>query len=220
MKKILLVILAVVVLIVVALVLGRNMLAKTIVINGVKQACGLKVDIAKVDIGLPNVAVMGLKIYSPSGFGDEVLADIPEVSFDFDLQEFFKNKIHFKKLTLNVREMNVILNEQAKLNVNSLGLLLPKQTGGTPPEVKIDTLVVKIGKVSYKGSLPGAGRTAGEFNLNLDEIFHDVTDPSKVAGQVMQRVLSKVGAGSFSTFATEGGIKGVVEGLKGLFGSK
>jgi hypothetical protein len=220
MKKILWVILAVVALIVMALVFGRNILAKTIVINGVKQACGLKVDIVRVDISLPKVAVIGLKIYNPEGFNADILADIPEVSFDLELQEFFKNKIHFKKLTLNVREMNVILNEQGKLNVNSLGLLLPPKTGGTPPEVKIDMLSVKIGKVGYRGSFPGAGITSGEFNLNVDETFRDVTDPSKVTGQIMQKVISKVGVGSFSTFAAEGGIKGVVEGLKGLFGSK
>jgi len=224
MKKFVWVIVAVTVLIVMALVFGRNILARTIVVSGVKQACGLKIDIAKVDIALPKVSILGLKIYNPAGFNGEILADIPEVSLDLDLPGVFQNKIHLGKLKLHVREMNVQLNEQGKLNVNSLALLLPKQGGGKPPEVKIDELSVKIEKVSYKGYFPGAGVKAMEFNPKVDETFRDVTDPSKVAGQIVQKIISKIGVGSFSTFAAEGDVKKVMDdaakGLKGLFGSK
>ena len=115
---------------------------------------------------------------------------------------------------------NVVLNEQGKLNVNSLALLLPPKGTGTPPEVKIDELMVKVAKVSYKGYIPVAGVQAREFNPGINETFRHVTDPSKVAVQIVQKIVAKVGVGSFVTFATQGGIKGVVEGLKGLFSVK
>ena len=235
MKRFLLVILAVGILIVTAMVFGRNILARTIVVSGIKQVCGLKIDIAKVDIGLPRVAIVGLKIYNPSGFKDKILADIPEISFDFDLPGFFKNKIHFRKLKVDVREVHVILNEQGKLNVNSLALLLPKQGGGKPPDVKIDELSVKIGKVSYKGYLSGAGVKAREFDPNIDETLHDVTDPSKVAGEILQKIISRIGIESFADFAVERGVKktigdldpaatktldDAVKGFKGLLNAK
>ena len=85
----------------------------------------------------------------PAGFTDKVMAQIPEIALDIDLPGIFKNKIYFKKLTLDVGEVNVVLNEQGKLNVNSLALLLPPKGTGTPPEVKIDELVVKVTKVGY-----------------------------------------------------------------------
>ena len=220
MKNALWVVLAVVVFLLVALLFGRDFLAKTIVVNGVKQACGLKINIAKVDISLPRVAIYGLKIYNPEGFDGGILADIPELSLDLDMAGFFKNKIHLGKLKLDVKEMNVILNEQGKLNVNSLALLLPPKGSGTPPEVKIDELSVKIEKVSYKGDLPGPGVKTMDFNPNVNETFHDVTDPAKVAGQIVQRIISKIGVESFSNIAVKGGVQGVVEGLKGLFGGK
>lgn len=234
MKKLLIGILAVVLLAVIALVWGRNILARAIIVRGVEQVCGLKTEIAKVDISLPRVAILGLKIYSPEGFNDKILADIPEVSMDFDLPAFFKNKVYFGKLKLDVRELYVILNEQGKLNVNSLALL-PKPGGGKPPDVKIDELAVKIGKVRYKGTFPLAGVQEMEFNPNVDETFHDVTDPSKVAGQILQRILSRIGVGNFSTFDVKGGlekaaeglgaeakktVENAAEGLKGLFNDK
>lgn len=213
MKKILLGIFVVVILIVIGLVFGRNILARTIAVNGIKQACGLKIDIAKVEISLPRVAILGLKIYNPAGFNDKVLADIPEVSFDFDLPGFFKNKIHLRKFKLDVHEMNVVLNEQGKLNVNSLALLIPKKGGGTPPEVKIDELAVKIGKVSYKGYFPVAGVNTMEFNPGVNETFRDVTDPAKVATQIVQRIISKIGIGGFADFAIKGGVDKVSKEL-------
>ena len=220
MKKFLLVIAVVLVVVILALVFGRNIIARTVVINGIKQVCGLKVDITKVDISLPKVSVQGLRVYNPSGFSGEILADIPEVALDIDLAGVFKNKIHLKELKLDVREMNVVLNDQGDMNVNSLAILLPKEGGGTPPEVRIDMLSVKIGKVMYKSSLPGAGTNVGEFNLNIDETFHDVTDPSKVAIQVLKKVAGRIGFGSLSGLITDGDIKSTVEGLKGLFNVK
>lgn len=127
MKKFLLGFLAVAFVLALALFLGRNILVRTIMVKGAEKVCGLKIDVAKVDISLPRVAILGLKVYNPAGFADPVLADIPEVSMSFDLPAFFKNKIYLGNLTLDVRELHVILNEQGKLNVNSLALLLPRR---------------------------------------------------------------------------------------------
>jgi hypothetical protein len=220
MKNILIGVLVVVVLAVFALFFGRNIVARMVVVKGIKQAAGLDINIASVDINLPSVSVKGLTIYNPAGFTDKVMAKIPEITLDIDLPGIFKNKIHVKRLTLDVGEVNVVLNEQGKLNVNSLALLLPPKGTGTPPDVKIDELMLKVTKVSYKGYIAVAGVQAREFNPDINETFHNVTDPSKVAVQIVQRIVAKVGVGSFANFATQGGIKGVVDGLKGLFKDK
>lgn len=235
MKKFLLGFLAVVVVLVLALVLGRNILVRTIMVKGAEKVCGLKIDVAKVDISLPRVSILGLKVYNPAGFADPVLADIPEVSMSFDLPAFFKNKIYLGNLTLDVRELNVILNAQGKLNVNSLALLMPPSGGGTPPEVRIDELSVKIGKVTYKGNIPVAGVMAGEFNAGIDDTFRDVTDPAKVAGEIMKRILSRIGVGKYASFSVDSlkeravqelgtaakkSLEDASQTLKGLFSTK
>lgn len=211
MKKIIVAFLLVFIFGLTVIILNRNILARFIIVKGIKKTCGLGVNIEKLNIGLPNVSISGLKIYNPPGFKERLLADIPEVYMDFDLPAFFKNKVHLGKLKLEIKELAIILNEQGKLNVNSLALLVPKPGKGKPPEVKIDELAVKIGKVSYKGYFPVAGAKSKDFDPNIDETFHNVTNPSKVSAEILQRILSRIGIENFSNFEVTEAAKKTVE---------
>ncbi|RJP29165.1 MAG: hypothetical protein C4533_05040 [Candidatus Omnitrophota bacterium] len=202
MKKLIIIIAAIVLIIVIGLVIGRNILARIAIIKGVKSATGMAVDVKGINIGLvgSGISVTGLKIYNPGDFSDRLLADIPEVYVDFDLLGLFKSKVHLRKLKIDITECHIILNEKGKLNVNSLALLLPKSQGEKPPEVKIDELRLKIGKVVYKGYFPAVGAKSKEFNIDIDETFHDVTNPSRVAGDVLKRILNRIGIGGLANF--------------------
>jgi hypothetical protein len=177
------------------LIMARNIIVKAAIVKGIKAATGLSVDIKDINIGLasPGILVSGLKIYNPEGFTDNLLADIPELSVNLDLPGLFTGRVHLRKLLIDIKELDVIMSENGKLNVNSLALLMPKPGGGKPPEVKIDELQLKIGKVSSKGYLPLVGGMAQELNVGIDETFHNVTDPSKVAGEVVKKILNRVG---------------------------
>lgn len=204
MKKIIVGFIVVLILGLTLVIFNRNLLARFIIVSGIKKTCGLGVNIGSLTIGLPNVSISELKIYNPPGFKDRLLADIPEVYVDFDLPAFFKNQVHLGKLNLEIKELAVILNEEGKLNVNSLALLIPKPGAGKPPEIRIDTLALKIGKVVYKGYFPIVGAKAKEFNPHIDETFHDVTNPSKVAAQILQRILSQIGIENLANFDVTG----------------
>lgn len=182
------------------IILNRNIIARFIIVNGIKKTSGLNVEIGRLNIGLPSVEISGLKIHNPPGFNQPVLADIPKIYFDFDLPAFFKNKVYILKFEIEVKELNIILNEKGKLNVNSLALLAPKPGKGKPPEIKINQLKIKIDKVVYKGYLPAIGVKSMEFNPNINETFHNVTDPSKVTSEIMQKVLSRIGIEKFAGF--------------------
>lgn len=213
MKKIIVAVLVILVLALAIVIFNRNILARFIIVNGIKKTCGLGVNIEKLNIGLPNVSISGLKIYNPAGFEDRLLADIPEVYVSFDLPAFFKNQVHLSKLKLEIKEVVVVLNEQGKLNVNSLALLVPKPGTGKPPEIKIDELKIKIGKVAYKGYLPVAGAKSMEFDPNIDETFRDVTNPSKIAAEILQRIISRIGIANFADFDLTGTVRKTVEEL-------
>lgn len=202
MKKFLIGIIALIVIVSAGLVIARNILARTLIIKGVKTVTGTAVDIRSINIGLlrSGISVSGVKIYNPEDFKERLLADIPELYVDFDLWGLFRNQAHLRQLKISINELNVILNESGKLNVNSLALLLPKPGGGKPPEVKIDELRLKIVKVAYKGYFPALGLKSGEFNINIDETFHDVTNPSRVAGDILKRILNRIGIGGLENF--------------------
>ncbi|MFA5355943.1 MAG: hypothetical protein WC301_00835 [Candidatus Omnitrophota bacterium] len=206
MKKILIGIFLAVVLLFVVLAAARNFIVKTAITKGIEALAGLKVEMRKVDIGLlsPVVLIEQLKVYNPDGFKDRLMADIPLVYVDYDLWGFFKGRAHFNKIKIEIDELSVVLNEKGKLNFNSLAMLMPKSGGGKPPEVKIDELYLKIGKVGYKGYLPAVGIRQMEFNPNIEETFKDVTDPSRVAGDILQKILSRIGISGFAEFDIAG----------------
>jgi len=206
MKKILISIVVIIAIIVGGLVVGRNILARTIIIKGIKATTGMDIDVGRIQIGLtqPGILVSGLKIYNPQGFSDRLLADIPEIYVDLDLAGLFKNFVHMRMIKIDINEFNVVLNEKGKLNVNSLALLMPKPGTGKAPEVKIDILNIKIGKVAYRGYFPAVGAKSQEFNMALDETFKEVTNPSAVAGDIVKKILKRIGIGNLANFDVSG----------------
>lgn len=219
MKKIAISILILAVCAVIVLVAARNIIVKEAIKKGIEEAAGIKVEIKKIDIGLfkPLVEIQSLKIYNPSGFTERLMADIPQIYVDYDLAGFFKNKVHLKELKIDIKELSAVLDKSGKLNFNSLALLAPKPSGNKPPEIKIDELTLKIGKVVYKGYLSALGGTGGELNLNIEEKFRDVTDPSKLTRDILNRILSRIGISDFAKLVIPGEItqmkQKVVEGL-------
>ncbi|HTZ10813.1 MAG TPA: hypothetical protein VMD04_00340 [Candidatus Margulisiibacteriota bacterium] len=200
MKKITISILTLIVGAAVVLLAARNIIVKEAIKKGIEEAAGIKVEIKNMDIGIfkPAVEMRSLRIYNPANFTDRLMADIPQIYVDYDLAGFFKNKVHLKELKIDIKELSAVLDKNGKLNFNSLALIAPKPGGGKPPEIKIDELTLKIGKIAYKGYLPALGGTGGEVNLNMEETFHDVTDPSKLTRDILNRILSRIGISDFA----------------------
>lgn len=76
---------------------------------------------------------------------------------------------------------------------------------------------------------------AGEFNAGIDDTFRDVTDPAKVAGEIMKRILSRIGVGKYASFSVDSlkeramqelgtaakkSLEDASQTLKGLFSTK
>jgi hypothetical protein len=206
MKKIILVICSVIVIGVVGIVLGRNILARVAMEKGIKAVTGMDIEVKGVNIGLTGsvISIRGLKVYNPAGYGEKLMFDIPEVYVDIDLMGLLSNKVHIRDLKINIQQANVLLNDKGALNVNSLAVLIPKPGNGKPPEVKIDLLSCKVGKVGYKGAAAFVGEKSGEFALNLDESFHDVTDPQIAAKEILGKILKRVGAKGLENIEIKG----------------
>lgn len=205
MKKVFMSIIVVLLILVVVAVFARDMFARAFFTNALRKITGLEVKTSAIRIGLSKsfVAIEGLEVSNPAGFPDKLMIQAPEIYVAYDLGAFFKQKVHLSEIRIDIAQLAVIQDKSMKLNVNSLALLLPKPSGQKPPEVKIDTLKLKIGKVVYKNYGLGPEPKAVEFNPNIDETFTDVTDPSKITSEILVKVLSRLGISDLASFGTK-----------------
>ena len=59
------------------------------------------------------------------------------------------------------------------------------------PELQIDLLRLKIGKVVYKDYSGSASASIKEFNVNIDESYKNITDPSALVRLLVFKALTK-----------------------------
>jgi hypothetical protein len=190
MKKFFIVCVCVVCAAVIALLAAKNILIKTVLTRVVLQTTGLRLEVSSVDAGVIRSAfgARGIRLFNPSGFQDQLMCDIPEVYVDYDMGGFFKNKIHLEAVRLDMRQLTVETDQKGALNVTALTALKP-QGQGKAPELAIDRLDVKIGKVIYKGHDIDGRPVTQEFVLNMDEHLEHVTNPATLVNLILSRAL-------------------------------
>lgn len=175
---------------VIGIVLAKNIIAKAAIINGVKAITGLDIELGEAKVGILKTffSLADLKILNPRGFSDKIMADLPEIYASYDLGGFFKGKVHLGDLRINLKQLVVVTNEKGEANIKSLNAFLPKGSG-KPPQVQIDNLNLKIGKVVYKNYWLGKAEER-EFDININEDFKNITDPNALVGLILVRALS------------------------------
>jgi hypothetical protein len=90
-------------------------------------------EIGSVECGLANAAVRtnGLQLFHSQSFGPHVMADIPELSLIIGWKQVIRNKLFFvKELTLHVRSVTVVRDEQGEINLYELAALREWLTAG------------------------------------------------------------------------------------------
>jgi len=214
MKKIIIVI-AIILVLLVGFSLTKNIIAKNALSAGVKAITGLELKIQGVNVGILKtfVGVDNLKIFNPVGFTDKVMADIPQIYVDYDLGAFLKRTVHLEELRINIKELTVVKNAKSQVNLGSLKAFLPKQDKKQKmPEIKIDTLDLKIGKLIYKDYSAGEPKVQ-EFNINLNEHLENITDPKALVSLVLFKALSKTNIASLADIdlgaLKQGGIQAI-----------
>lgn len=205
-----------------ALLLSRNMIARAAVTGGVKAVTGLPVQVRSMDIGLFNTAVgiKGLKVNNPSGFPEPLMLDMPEALVDYKLGAFIQGKAHLERVRLDLAEFRVIKSADGKLNVQQIKGLesgkaeqKPAQKPGKAPQLQIDVLELKVGKVVYKDYTTTPPSTR-EFNVNIDEKYEHITNPAALAGLIVSRALMKTSIAQLANFDVAGLQNSVKDAMK------
>ncbi len=105
-------------------------------------------------------------------------------------------------MRLNLKEFVVVKNAEGEVNVNALkpegekkepkkrrAPAEPKKKAKAP-EMQIDSLRLKIGKVVYKDYSRGGGPFVREFDVNVDEEYKDIDSPRALIKLIMVKALA------------------------------
>lgn len=214
---------------VIALFLVRNVVARTALAKAVTKITGLDFTTESVNIGVFNTSITmkGLRLHNPSGFPDPVMVDIARIYVDYDLGDCIRKKVHLEELALALDELVVVKNKEGELNLNALKVVKEekekeedkgKETPaegeqGKAPEIQIDVLELKIGKVVYKDYSRGESPKVQEFNVNIDERYENITDLQKLGRLVVVKALRETAIARLAGFdmrLLEGGLDDVL----------
>ena len=201
--------------IVVLLLVFKNVIIKAAVEGGTRKATGLELAIGDMDVGLlkSKVDITDMQLLNPTGFPDKVMIDIPKFLVDVELASFFKGGAHVETIVLDLKELMVVRNKDRKLNLSALKSVSEKQQKGKEPveeekatkekkapQVVIDTLVLKIGKVTYKDYSWGTKPFTKTFTIGIDEVYRNITDPKKLVNLIIVRALQKTNIAQLANF--------------------
>jgi hypothetical protein len=218
MKKILkILVIAVAVLAVVSF--SKDIIVKFSVEKGVELVTGLKLAIRSMGVGVIKTAVdiKGLKLQNPAGFRDRTMVDMPEIYVNYDLPAVIGGRIHLPEVHIALKEFVVVKNEKGELNLNSLRAVQAQKQGKSPsqtvsgkaPDIKIDLLMLSIGKVIYKDYSKGREPDVKEFNINLNESYTDIDNPYSLVSLIVVKALMNTTIASLTNFDLNG-LKGTV----------
>ncbi len=191
-----------------ALALGfaKDVIAQSAVQGIVKAVTGLGLEVRRLHLGILTtlVDIRGLRLMNPSGFKDRVMMDVPEIHVNYELASFFKGAVHIQEMDLDLKEFTVVKNAKGDVNVNHLKPASKKEAApaqearpqaakpaanGAAPNIRIDRLHLKIGKVIYKDYSQGGAPQIQEFPVNLDETDENITNPSALVGIITAKAL-------------------------------
>ncbi|MCP4650544.1 MAG: AsmA family protein [PVC group bacterium] len=213
-KKIGITLLAIVVILFVVVAIGKNVIAKTAITKGVYSITGLTLQIDSMDVGIVKtlIGIKGLKLFNPPQFTEQIMIDLPEIHVDYDLQAFLDKKVHLEEIRLNLKEFTVIKDKNGVLNLDALK---PVQTAekkeepkgkktagekGVAPEIQIDVLQLKVGKVIYKDYSQGKTPSVKEYEVNIDKRYENITDPQEFCKIIVREALLKTAIAQLANF--------------------
>jgi hypothetical protein len=212
--------LAIIAVVLAAVSVVKDVVIKTAVESGVEMVTGLKLRISSLRVGMLGtlIDIGGLKILNPAGFKDPTMLDMPKIFVDYDLPAILGGKVHLTDVNIDLKEFVVVKNSDGRLNLDSLNVVKAQKSGGSPaqtskgkaPQIKIDNLELKIGKVVYKDYSAGASPSVKEFSINLNEKYSDITDPYSLVSIIVVKALMNTTIAGLANFD--------LSGLKGSIG--
>jgi hypothetical protein len=106
------------------LVLSFDEIVRRFVKARIKQTTGMTTDIAKFDVQptVPAVHITGFRMNNTTEFGGQTFLSIPELLVSIDKEALQSNKLRLRLVRIDIGEVNVVVNQAGKTNLNELRL--------------------------------------------------------------------------------------------------
>ncbi|MBN1794797.1 MAG: hypothetical protein JW844_07535 [Candidatus Omnitrophica bacterium] len=192
------IILLILVILIAGLAVGKDVIAKTAIEKGARIVTGLELTMKSFNMGIlkTSVGIKELKLFNPLGFEDRVMLDMPEIYVDYDLPALFAKKIHLREMRIDLKEFVIVKNKDGESNLDKLKAIQQPKEGeakeekgkGAAPEMRIDNLHLKIGKVVMK-DYSGKSPSVREIQINLDETFKNIDSPNELVSLIVFKAL-------------------------------
>jgi hypothetical protein len=181
------------------LYLGKDVIVKQALSQGLKALTGVKLNIETMNVGIANtsIAIKGIKMYNPGGFKDKLMADIPEIYADYCFASLWRGKLHFARLRLDLKELTVVKNKDGEINLKRLKTVrakkeeAPAQKAERPKKsrLQVDVLELKVDKVIYKDYSKGTPPKLRVYNVNIDERYENIDNLKGLTNLILVKAL-------------------------------
>jgi len=198
---------------------GKDLAIKMSAEKGVELVTGLKLNIGTFRVGIFNglVDIRNMRLQNPAGYQDRTMLSMPEIYVTYDLPAILGGKIHLPEARIALEEFIVVKNANGALNLDALKVVQAQKEGKSPqekaggkiPEIQIDHLVLKIGKVVFKDYSAGGAPRTMEFKVNLNEEYRNIDNPYALVSLIVVKALMNTTIASLTSFDL-GGLKNTV----------
>ena len=219
-----------VVIVVIVLGVAKNGVTQAVLTSAVSGAAHVPARIGSVNLSFisASIRIKNFRLANPAGFSEKQMMDIPQIFIDFDPKALFKGQAHFEEVRLDLKELVVVKNKEGKLNVDAVkpSAKDKKQSeekakaasGGKPPKLHIDKLVLSIGQVVYKDYSGGGEPQIQSFNIDIkDREYDNIDNPQQIVSLVMFEELTRTSLSALANLDLgafkEGGISALSKGL-------
>ena len=181
MKKFLIV-LGIVTISLVCISISMNLIIKSVVTTAVSRITGAPVHMDGFSLNILNstIHISGFRMDNPSGFPNGMLVSCPKINIIYDRASLFKQKRHFLLVEIELKEMGLTKNKEAKLNVDALKIV--QQAKSSPPfPLQIDLLTLNIGKIVYRDYTIGTEPSEQVYDVYRHKSYKGISTAQQLA---------------------------------------
>ncbi len=175
----------------------RDVVIKDFLAAGIKKVTGADVRIGKFSLSFltQTVKINNFKMYNPQGFPKGILADLPYMKVSLDVAALFKNELHLKELTIDLKELQLIRNKEKELNVDALKPAKEKEatTGKKAESMRIDVLNLNIGRIVEKDYSVEGGPSVQVYDLNIRKSYRNITSMEQLIMLILSESMKSAG---------------------------
>jgi len=202
---------------------GRNVILKAGLEQGVHAVTGLPLRIKSLEVCLLKtcVHIQGLRLENPPAFEDRMMMDIPEIYVDYDLGKILKGQVFLNEIRLHLNEFIVVRNAEGNVNLAALKALKKRDDRSASPGsgqrkadrgLDIKILELKIGRVVYKDYSQGQGDPLVRiYPIRINERYENIPNMKALVRLMVFKALTNTTIASLTNIDLQG-LKAAVEG--------